>query len=383
MRVVLDARIAQEPREGLGVYVANLIEAIADLHEGHQLVLITTSDAPPLALRPMPGVEVVPAAPSLKARLGREIWEQLRLDGLLKELKADVYHGPAYTIPCLRSGACPAVVTFYDASVFALPECYSAMVRVRFQVLMRWAARSAAGVICGSKHALAECTRYLGASLRTKARVIYIALPRDIETYGEPSPSEVQAAKRLYSDGCDYLFAVGTIHPRKNYERLVDAFARLGKPDLKLLICGKPSWKSGEAADLVRRLGLQDRVRFLGNLPTGTMRSLMKGARVFVFPSLYEGFGIPPLEAFALGTPVAASSASSIPEVTGDAALLFDPLSTEDIGSAIRRLIDEPGLSTEFVRRGRERLSGFSWERCAREHVEVYRAAILRWRQSR
>lgn len=375
MKIVIDGRIAQGPRVGLGVYVKNLVESLAEQPLEHQIVLLTTPGGPVFGDACPLGVEELQIAPSLENRIRREIWEQFELPGILKKLEADVYHGPIFTLPCLTAVHCAQVVTFYDASLFALPGVYNRLGTWRMKALMYRASRVADRIICGSEHAMEECARYLGSEILEKAKAIPIALPREVQEMLEPSYSEVEAAKLRYVGG-DYLISVGTIQPRKNYERLIKAFSRLERQDLHLVICGQSGWKSESVYKTVESLGIKEKVHFLVNLPTEEVQKLMKGAEIFVFPSLYEGFGIPPLEAFAMGTPVAASSATSVPEVTGTAALYFDPSSIDEMMNVINRILDSPQLATDLADRGKKQLKKFSWDRCAKEHLEAYGLAI-------
>lgn len=375
MKIVIDGRIAQGPRVGLGVYVKNLVESLAEQSGGHRIVLLTTPGDPVFGEACPLGVEELPIAPSLDDRVRREIWEQFKLPGVLKGLNADVYHGPAFTLPCFLRVHCARVVTFYDASLFALPGVYNYLGLWRMKILMYVASRVADRIICGSQHAMDECARYLGPGIRRKAKAIPIALPREIQGLIKPSDSEIEDTKSRYVGG-DFLFTVGTIQPRKNYERLISAFARLKYPNLHLVICGQAGWKNESVYKLVDLLGMTGRVHFFVNLSTDEVQKLMRGAKIFVFPSLYEGFGIPPLEAFAAGTPVAASSATSVPEVTGSAALYFDPYSVEEMISVLERILDSPALAADLAERGRQRLQTFSWDRCAKEHLETYHSAV-------
>ena len=382
MRVAIDARIAQGERAGLSVHVLNLINALVNQEAISSLILLTSGLLPPLLVERNSKVQEITTAPPLDGRFHRDYWEQITLPSLLEELTVDVYHGPVYSIPFIRSLPCASVVTFADASILANPKWYPFLGRKRLTFLMRRSANAATRIICDSRHAREECIRYLGPNIDRKISSISIALPMELEKMGIPSLDEVESIKRHFAGGKKYFFALGTIQPRKNYERLIEAFAKVEDKDTLLLICGSAGWKCEEIYSAPNRYGVKDRVKFLGGLPTKEMRSLMRGAVGFIFPSLYEGFGLPLLEAFSLGTPVGTSSSSSIPEVVGDAALMFNPESTVEITAAMNQLINEPELSMDLVTKGYLRLKSYSWDRCAFEHVEIYKNALTEWQKS-
>jgi glycosyltransferase involved in cell wall biosynthesis len=172
-----------------------------------------------------------------------------------------------------------------------------------------------------------------------------------------------------------YLLYIGTLQPRKNLDRVVDAFARLADnpalADVQLVLAGKRGWLYDALFAQVERLGLSGRVLFPGYVPASDLPALLGGALAFVFPSLYEGFGLPVLEAGACGVPVITSNTSSLPEVAGDAALLVDPYDVDAIAEAMYRLVTDDALRAELARRGLENVKRFSWEKCARETLAV------------
>jgi glycosyltransferase involved in cell wall biosynthesis len=182
-----------------------------------------------------------------------------------------------------------------------------------------------------------------------------------------------------------YLLYVGTLHPRKNLVRLIEAFAFLtasldaetkdGASPLQLVLAGQKGWLYDDILAQVRKLGLTERVRLTGYLPPADLPALLSGARAFVFPSLYEGFGLPVLEAMACGTPVICSNVSSLPEVAGDAALLVDPLDVDALAAALEQVVVDPELRRALVERGFRQAARFSWRRCARETLQVLEEA--------
>jgi len=180
--------------------------------------------------------------------------------------------------------------------------------------------------------------------------------------------------RRRYGLEGPFLLSVGSLEPGKNRERLLQAFARLQARGLKhtLVVAGQRAWRYEGEAPLARRLGLADSVRFLGHVPQADLPALYSAADLFVFPSLYEGFGLPALEAMACGTPVVASNVSALPEVVGDAALQVSPLDVEALADAIERLLRDDRLRADLRERGLERARQFSWEKAARRTAEVY-----------
>ncbi|MFQ3661823.1 MAG: glycosyltransferase family 1 protein, partial [Chloroflexaceae bacterium] len=168
-----------------------------------------------------------------------------------------------------------------------------------------------------------------------------------------------------------YFLYIGTIQPRKNLTRLIEAFAHAGPDDALLVIAGRRGWLSEPIVRRVAELGLTNRVRFPGYVPDADLPALLSGALAFVFPSLYEGFGMPVLEAMACGAPVLTSTTSALPEVAGDAALLVDPCDTDAIAAALRRLAADAPLRASLRARGLVRAADFTWERCARKTLDV------------
>jgi glycosyltransferase involved in cell wall biosynthesis len=173
-----------------------------------------------------------------------------------------------------------------------------------------------------------------------------------------------------------YILALGTLEPRKNLTTVLNAYARLGSDAPILVLAGARGWKDSPVFEQVKRAGLSARVVFSGFVSDGLLPDLYAGARAFVYPSLYEGFGLPVLEAMACGVPVITSKTSSLPEVAGDAALLIDPTDVDELADAMQRVLSDASLSDELRKRGLRRASHFTWERTARETLDVYRIAL-------
>jgi glycosyltransferase involved in cell wall biosynthesis len=211
------------------------------------------------------------------------------------------------------------------------------------------------------------------------ARVRVVYLGRD-ETLAPVRDGLVLAnAQARYGIGGRYLLYVGTLQPRKNLARVISAFSQLASAsalaDVQLVLAGKRGWLYDDLFTQVARLGLAGRVLFPGYIPESDLPALLGGALAFVYPSLYEGFGIPVLEAGACGVPVITSNTSSLPEVAGDAALLVDPYDVDAIADAMYRLVTDEALRAELTRRGAENVKRFSWEKCARETLAVLEQA--------
>jgi glycosyltransferase involved in cell wall biosynthesis len=236
----------------------------------------------------------------------------------------------------------------------------------------RWNARGATRVLVDS-----EATRDdLVTHYATRPDKITVTYPGIDESLGPVRDSAlIKAAKARYHIANDYFLYLGTLQPRKNLRRLVDAFAELTsrRPQVEanLVLAGKRGWLYEELFERVRQRGLDERVHFPGYVAEEDKAPLLSGARAFLFPSLYEGFGLPVLEAQACGSPVIASTTSSLPEIAGDGALLVDPQDTSAIADAMERLITVPTLSARLVEQGFANIRRFSWETCAQTVLDV------------
>ena len=370
MRIAFDATAIPRLMAGAAVYTYELARALAAVDRDNEYVIFARGDHFDDLPATRAGLRVVKVrAPSRPMRL---VWEQAILPRRLRQLGIDVLHSPHHTTPLpvrLRAD-CRRVVTFHDLTFFLIPERYPATRRLYFQTMTRLSARVADAVIVPSGAVREDVTRIL----RLPPRRVF-AIPEAAGPAFRPQDAgAVEAVRRRYGLEGPFLLSVGSLEPGKNRERLLQAFARLRArgPTHTLVIAGQPAWRHEGEEPLARRLGLADAVRFLGHVPQADLPALYSGADLFVFPSLYEGFGLPALEALACGTPVVASNVSALPEVVGDAALQVSPLDVEALADAMERVLHDPRLRADLRERGLKRAAGFSWERAARETLAVY-----------
>lgn len=366
MLIAYDATAMPAQRAGAGVYTFELIQALTALETDHWFVVFQRGAAlDSLAGRPQVRLVSVPA----RSRPARLTWEQTALPLQLRRLGAAVFHSPHHTLPLLPS-RCPRVVTVHDVTFLLLPERYPPVRRLYFRLLTWASARAAAAVIVPSNAVKADVCRMLGVPA---AQVTVVAEAAAERYRPQQDPGEIDRVRRTYQLEGPYLLSVGSLEPGKNRRRLVEAFASLAAAfPHTLAIAGRPAWKFEEELSLPARIGLVDRVRFLGYVPDADMPALYGGADAVAFPSLYEGFGLPALEAMACGTPLLTSTAPALAELVGGAALLVDPYDTAAIASGLRRLLSDPALRDDLRRRGLERAASFSWRQTARETLAVY-----------
>jgi glycosyltransferase involved in cell wall biosynthesis len=234
--------------------------------------------------------------------------------------------------------------------------------------------RHAARVITDSQAARRDIVRFYRVS---PDKVVVTPAAAGPQYYPQP-PGEVERIRRAYDLKERYLLAVGNVQPRKNLPRLVEAFARIASEatDVQLVIVGRSTWKGSEVEATVHRLGVTGRVRFTRYVPDAHLPGLYTGAVTLCYPSLYEGFGLPPLEAMACGTPTVTSNVSSLPEVVGDAAITVNPRSVDEIARALRCMLLDESLRIEYSRRGLARAAMFSWEKTAMLTRKVYEAVL-------
>jgi glycosyltransferase involved in cell wall biosynthesis len=258
-------------------------------------------------------------------------------------------------------------VTIHDLGYLHFPRSHPWPQRLYLDLSTRWNARAATHLLADSEATRADLVTRYGVS----AKKITVAYPGTDESLGPVYDVDaIQAAKARHAISGNYLLYLGTLQPRKNLHRLVEAFAKFvtrhSPSGIQLVLAGKRGWLYDDLFRHVHRLGLDERVRFPGYIAEEEKATLLSGALVCVFPSLYEGFGLPVLEAQACGCPVITSTTSSLPEVAGGGALLVDPEDTAAIASAMQRITTEPELCAELIERGFANASRFSWESCAK-----------------
>jgi len=369
MNVCLDARTATRHFPGIGRYTFNLARALTPLLGGHDRLVILRDprmsshwQLDPLRTERVAVVDVPMTPFSMR--------QQWSLPRRLRQLGVDVYHSPFYLMP-LRPGV-PSVVTIHDLIPLHDAAAFTPLRRRAFRMATRLAVRVAREIIAVSRVTAADIERLLGVP-PDRIRVISEAP----DPCFRPQPEEVTAAlRRRYGLIEPYALYCGSNKPHKNLVRLVEAWARVRSARPCLVVAGKWDERYPEAQQHVRALGLGPAVRFLGGVDEAELPALYSGATLFVFPSLYEGFGLPVLEAMACGVPVACADGSSLTEVAGDAAVRFDPCSADAIAAAVQELLSDAQQRRRFVERGVQRAAQFSWEATARLTLDTYRRAM-------
>ncbi len=364
MRIAIDARKLHD--YGIGTYVRNLVHWLSKLDDDHTYILLCRPDDEE-ALRALgPRFQPLPE----RAR-NYSVREQVAVPLALARARADLFHAPHYVVSPLTR--CPFVVTIHDCIHLRFPQYLPNRVAVRYaRSMMSSSARRSRRILTVSQASKQDIQHYLHVPAE-KVEVIYNALDERLAT--PPTESEIARVRQRYQLEAPFILYTGNIKPHKNLDRLIEAYAimrRQGVVDARLLIIGDEVSKYPNLRRLVHRHQLDRHVRFLGFVSDEMLAILYRLATVFVFPSLYEGFGLPPLEAMAAGTPVITSSISSLPEVVGDAALLIDPHDAGALATAMAQVISDPRLRTDLVARGHERVKAFSWQRSVTRTRDVY-----------
>jgi glycosyltransferase involved in cell wall biosynthesis len=368
MRVAVEASAVPARLTGAGVYVARLLAAMGQRDDLELEVFCAPGSAAALAA---PGLRLHPVAAARAGRPARIAWTQLLAGRAAGRAGADLLHGVHYELP-LRCQL-PQVVTVHDLTLITHPEWHEAG-KVRY---FGWALRRAVGAATGVLCVSATTARDLAERLDVAPETIQVTpLGTDLRPASEAAVADLRG--RLGLEG-PYLLGLGTVEPRKDLPTLVRAFAGLaGELPHRLVLAGLSGWGSRALADAVAASGVADRVLRTGYLPEADKAALLTGADVFAYPSRYEGFGLPVLEAMACGTPVVTTTGGSLPEVAGDAALLVEPGDADGLAAALAKLAADPAARRSAAARGQARAATFSWERCAAQTATAYRQALDR-----
>ncbi len=364
MLIGIDAsRATVTQRTGTEGYSLHIIRGLVAEGSEHRFRLFFRDDPP---------ADLVPPSDNVEQRVIRRprLWTHTGLGPTVRREPPDVLFIPAHVVPWPGTGRTPAVFTAHDLGYMHYPDKHPILDRLYLSWSTRHSASAARRVIAVSKATAHDLTALLGVPAE-KIRVVYSGIDESLRPVHDPHRlADVQ--RRLGIPG-PYILHVGSVQPRKNLARLVEAFAQVADSveGLSLVLVGRPGWGYRALLRRIRRLGLENRVLLPGYVPDEDLAALYSGALVYAFPSLYEGFGFPALEAMACGTPVVCANTSSLPELVGDAALTFAPTDVGALAAALRRLLTDEALRRTLVERGFERIKRFTWEACARATLDV------------
>ena len=373
MKIAIDARALGW--EGIGRYTRNLLLNLAGLNNSHRYIaLISKENADVFSAlqKHLPKGKVA----GFQVDGSYYSWrEQVVLPWQLMNVKADLFHFTHFNVPLLFRK--PYVVTIHDCTRFNFPgqQRQGLFQQVAYEAVFASACARAEGIITVSKSTREELSR-LPIKIKKGVSVIYEGVEDVFQQ--EVDASVMEKLRMLIGTDQKYILYVGVWMSHKNIERLIKAFAVAMRrvPDLKLVITGKPKRGYIAVSRAVHEYGLRDHVIFPGFVPDYLMPALYQRAVCLVFPSLYEGFGLPALEALASGAPVVASNVTSLPEILGSSAVFVNPENVDSIAGGIEKLLTDDALSRKLVAKGREQAKKFSWETCAQEHVRVYERSI-------
>jgi glycosyltransferase involved in cell wall biosynthesis len=373
MNVLLDISAALAQTAGIGRYARELTRALLALPGGPALSLYHNRQ--PLDRLP----EEWRGLPRRQVPLSDRAWRLFLLSGArlprgwLEAGACDVIHGTDVIVP---PAGRPSIITIHDLSTLLFPQHHTRLHRWFDRLSLPVMVRRASAIIADSASTARDVIGRLGAPA-AQVHVVRLGVdharfrPRDA---GE-ARARVQAALGIQPP---YVLSVGTLEPRKNLATLLQAYRLLPDDAPRLVLAGGRGWGNQRLSEEIERLGLRARVTVAGFVGDALLPDLYAAADAFAYPSLYEGFGLPPLEAMACGAPVVASRASSLPEVVGEAGLLVDPRDPRELAGALRRLAGDPALRQTMSQAGLRRAAGFSWERAARETLAVYATITAR-----
>ena len=370
MKIAVNILSAKSQHHGVGVYVANILKHLIPLAEEHTFLFYKRSEGIPIQnLRAGAGIKwediVLP-------RTLRIIWEHTFLPLSLSKERVDLFWGPCNFLPLIK--ACRYLVTIHDLAPFLLPHSLPLIRRIYYKRAFENSIRLADQIIVVSESLKTDLIKSLAVP-EEKIKVIYNGIDESFRPVTDNAIlSRIHEKYHLPSS---FILTLGVLEPKKNIERLLQTYADLKKslPNLPKLVIGgsrEYGWMNSRVFQLVKSLALDDDVIFTGTIVHEDLPAVYNLATLFILPSLYEGFGLPIIEAMACGTPVITSNTSSLPEVAGNAAVLVDPYDVEKISQAIGQVLTNERLQKEMREKGKENAKRFSWERAANALLEIF-----------
>jgi len=381
VKIGIDYTSAAFQGAGIGRLTRNVVCALADIDHTNEYRLLVRGRHPPFAAvpdkscpNPVSGIRnprFSEVQTWIDERWWTRIWHRLHLPVPVEWAigAVDIFHSPDFTLPPVRSGT-RTVVTVHDLSFLRVPTCFHPALLDYLNDNVPPAVRRADQIVADSENTKRDLIELLDVP-GDRISVVYPGVEPRFRPISDEE--QLQAVRRRYNLPPRFVLGLGTLQPRKNYVELIHAFAELNLPNLWLVIVGKAGWMYEDIEAAISRLDLARRVILLGYVDDTDLPALYNLADVFAFPSLYEGFGIPPLEAMACGVPVVMADNSALPETAGDAALLVDASDRHALACALSDALSNPRLRQELTHKGVERARHFTWEAAAQSLLATYR----------
>jgi len=373
--VLIDFTQIPIQKVGVGVYATNLIEEIAKRSSSRHYTILVQDDENSLDTLERENFKLI----KIKSRYFRNIFfrfllEQIYIPYLTRKHHIDVLHSLHYSFPLLPLRA-KKIVTIHDMSFIKFPELHKKLKTIYFNFFIKILPKMADRIITISRSTLNDFILLAGAS-KDNISVVHLGRPEWHDTIFRPDA--VESTLRRLGINHEYLLYVGMIEPRKNIANIIHAFHRLNqsRADLQLVIAGPKGWHYKPVFKLIDRLGLRERICLPDYITIDEKAILMKHAKIFLYPSLYEGFGLPVLEAMSLGVPTITSNVSSMPEIAEDTAILIHPESVDELYEGIIKLINNKQLYNTLKETSVLQSSKFTWEKTATQTIEVYESVM-------
>lgn len=360
MRIGIDVTPLDVPYSGVGTYTSNLLKTLLSFNNSEYI---------PLAPPAWPRRNVV-----RRVALNKSVWMQAALPLKISWLQLDLCHFTNFVAPLWSP--CPTVLTIHDMTLWLFRQHHTLRRLLAMRPIIPLVARRAQAIITVSESAKADLIAILDID-PAKVHVVYEAPSAEFRPL--EASEERESVRMLYGLPSQYILYVGTLEPRKNLVRLLEAFAYLRSQERiphNLVLVGNRGWKERPIFEAVKRLGIQSSLHFIGQVPLDHLVQLYNSADLLAFPSLYEGFGLPIVEAMACGTPVLTSPRGSLREIAGDAAEFIDPVDVNSIAEGLYRILCDPGYAERLRARGLDRAQQFTWTRAAQQTRGIYENVI-------
>lgn len=365
MRIAINTLGSSSLKVGVGNYVIHLVHELAKIDKQNQYYIIANKKNARFFSTKNPALKILITPNYTAIKPLRILWEQLLLPFIIKKNEINLLHSPGFIAPLIKTSA--SIVTIHDMTFFSHPQCHTRFKRAYFTTLIPHTIRNADAISADSENTKQDIIAHL-ATTPSKIHTIHLGIDTNFQPLDKKSAQ--QTLQKKYNLNKPFILFVGMIEPRKNLNRLIDAYVSL-KTATQLVIVGKKGWHMDSFFKKIKDLRTKEIV-LTGYVPDEDLPFFYTAADAFVYPSLYEGFGLPVIEAMACGCPVVTSNNSSLKEIAEEAALLINPENTQELADAMKKIIHDKQLRKTLIQKGLKQAQQFTWKKTAEKTLELY-----------